>query len=146
VGLLHGGVRAELVEAAGWGAEVETTVDLAVTEPETPGGSSGPWRWQNFEGGRWFGAVAGGVQWAPEKTHLKLEAGGVYFTGPSYVVMPRVEWEVVPTLSFELGAAFIGGKAPPLVGGVPPLNAPMVPIGWMYTNVDQVFVGARWSL
>lgn len=144
VGVLHGGLRAELVEGAGWAAEVETLLEVVAGDAQTPAGGTGTWRWQGFQSGRWFAALAGGAHWAPEGSRLKLEAGGMVFTGPSYVIFPRIEWEAVHTLFLELGAAFVGGVAPP--GGTNfAANAQMVSLGWLYTDVDQVFVGVRWT-
>ena len=90
-------------------------------------------------GGRYWRGVAGGVHWAPEKLPIRAELGAVLFSGPSWLLAPRVEWQAARTLAFELGAALVGGPSPG------PLGAPNVAVGGLFSNVSQVFTGVRWS-
>lgn len=126
-------LRAELVESAGWAAEVESFFTMAVKEP------SNQFRHWYALDDRYLYGVAGGVAWAPEKTHLRFQLGGAAMAIATYVLMPRAEWEAVNTLFFELGAAFVEGRTPG------PLGSSNMPFGGFFTDVSQVFLGIRWS-
>jgi hypothetical protein len=142
VNVAHAGLRAELLEAAGWAAEVEAFAATALSDPSQAQAAGGPpLQWFSMENGRLWRGVAGGVHFAPEASHLRLELGGMVFSGPSYVVMPRVEWEPVKTLFLEAGAVFVEGPVPTLAELA---GSPTMSLGGLFTDVDQVFVGARW--
>ncbi len=134
VNMAQGGLRAELVEAAGWAAELEAFAMVALRDPSDPS-----LRWFAMEHGRWLRGVAGGVHWAPERAHLRLELGAAVVSGPSYVLLPHAEWEAIDAFYLELGAAIIDG---PVRG---PLGAPNVTPGGLFNDIDQVFMGVRWT-
>jgi hypothetical protein len=133
VGLAQFGLRAELVESAGWAAELETFFAVAVRQPSDP-----TLRWLGFDDRYQYG-VAGGAHWAPEKSHLRFEIGGAAMAVATFVIAPRIEWEAVNTLFLELGGAFVEGRHPG------PLGSYNMSLGGFFTDVDQVFLGVRWS-
>jgi hypothetical protein len=146
--LAQGGLRAELVDASGWAAVVEGMTIAALSVPSDPN-----FRWQtagnlrpgSTDQGRYWGGVGGGVHFAPPDTGLRFEVGGAYFNGPSYLVMPRAEWEAVKTVFLEVGAVFVGGPKPTnaaIATGF--AGMPNVSLGGLYGDVDQVFTGVRW--
>lgn len=132
--LVHAGLRAELVESSGWLAEVEAFGEYALTPPDDP-----IMQWFTMEQGRYWRGVAAGVHFAPEDMPFRLELGGVVFSGPTLVLMPRAQYEVATGFFVEAGAVFVEGPAPSA-------SSPMVSLGGMFDDVDQVFVGARWVL
>jgi hypothetical protein len=138
--LAQGGLRAEIVDGSGWASEVEGMAAAALSVP-----SDKNLQWMTADKGRYWAGVAGGVHFAPPDAGLKFELAGAYFTGPSYLVMPRVEWEAVKTLFLELGAVFVGGPTPSndairsLFAGTPHVS-----LGGLFHDVDQVFTGVRW--
>lgn len=145
--LVHGGLRAELVEVDGWSGAIETFVIVATrgpdeTVPQYPNEPGRSWlrepRWFGMENGRLQRGIAGGVQFAPEASGVRLELGGVAFTGPSYLIAPRVEWEALTRFYLELGAVFVGGPRP---GGP---GSPNVSIAGLFSDIDQVYTGVRW--
>ncbi len=142
--VVQGALRAELVDASGWAAEVEgfvlETLSAAPNLPPTLGSTATRYEWFTLQDGRYWSGVAGGVHYAPDGARFRLELGGVWFTGPTYAVLPRVEWEVVPTVFFELGGAFVGGPRPQT-----PLGSSLVSLGGLFTDVDQVYAGVRWT-
>jgi hypothetical protein len=142
VNLFHGGLRAEMVEQAGWSAAIETFVLVALSDPSFTPPDNRQWlrepRWLAMEGGRFNRGIAGGVQFAPEDTGLKFEIGAVAYTGPSYVLAPRIEYEALTRLYLELGGVFVAGPAP----GAP--GSPNVSLAGLYSDIDQVFLGLKW--
>jgi hypothetical protein len=87
------------------------------------------------EHGLLYGA-GGGLRWSPGPDGLKLELGGAALNGPTLVAVPRVEYELVPRLFAELGAAIVEGRRRP-----PELLDQS--LGYLYRNVSQVFTGLR---
>lgn len=136
--LVYGGLRAELVESAGWAAAIEAFITGAPDDPAPPAGGAPARRWMAFEHGRYFRGIAAGVHVAPEESRIRLELGGLVLSGPTYVVLPRFEWEALRRFYLELGAVVVGGPSPTAFG------VPNVSLGGLYDDVDQVFVGARW--
>lgn len=132
--LLHLGLRAELVDQSGWLAEVEVFGQYALSPPDDPA-----MQWFMMEQGRYLRGVAAGVHFAPEDAPLRLELGGVVFSGPTLVLMPRAQYAVATGFFLEAGAVFVEGP-------VPGASSPMVSLGGIFDDVDQVFVGARWVL
>lgn len=142
--LLHGGVRAEFTGSDELLAEVEAFAEYALNAPE--GTNAG---WYGFEKGRLLRGVAAGVHYVPEGLPLQFELGGVVFSGPTWVVMPRIQWEALPAFYVEAGLVVIEGPAPNLASPflpAPGAGASSVSLGGIYDDVDQAFVGARWLL
>jgi hypothetical protein len=140
--LVQLGLRAEVV-AGDLAAEVEMFGIAALSKPKDP-----TYQWLTLEKGRYFRGIAGGVHYELEASRLRFELGGGYLTGPTYLVMPRIEWEAVKTLYLELGAVFIGGRTP---NWTAPAGAPNafwgnanLSLGGLYSDADQVFTGVRW--
>jgi hypothetical protein len=140
--LVQAGLRAELVEHAGWNAAVEAFVQAALSDPSRSAPEGREWdrypRWIGMENGRLTRGIAGGVQFAPEDTGLKFELGAVAYTGPSYVLTPRIEWEALTRFYIEVGGVFVAGPTP---GG---LGSPNVSLAGLYSDIDQVFLGIKW--
>jgi hypothetical protein len=135
--MLYGGLRAELVESAGWAAAVEAFVTGTLSEPTRVIPSEPARRWMAFEHGRYFRGIGAGVHFAPEQSRVRLELGGLVLSGPTYVVLPRFEWEMLQRFYVEVGAVFVGGPTPVF-------GSPNVSLGGLYDDVDQVFLGAKW--
>jgi hypothetical protein len=133
VGVAQFGLRAELVESAGWAAEIETFFAMASRRPTDPS-----LRWFGFDDRYQYG-VAAGAHWSPEKSHWRFEFGGAAMAVATIVLAPRIEWEAVNTLFFELGGVFVQGSHPGVLGSY------NMSFGGFFTDVDQVFLGVRWS-
>jgi hypothetical protein len=138
VDMLYGGLRAELLESAGWAAVVEAFITGALRDPAPPAAGEAERKWMAFEKGRYFRGIAAGVHFAPEESRIRLELGGLVLSGPTYVALPRFEWEALRRFYLELGYVFVAGPAPGFFG------TPNVSLGGLYNDVDQVFLGVRW--
>lgn len=130
--LVHGGLRAELLESSGFVAAVEVFAEYATNTP-----SDRATQWYTMESGRYWRGVAAGMQYAPENTGLRLELGGLVFSGPTLALMPRAQYQIGTGWFLEAGAAVIEGPAPST-------QSPMVSLGGIFDDVDQAFVGVRW--
>ena len=61
-------------------------------------------------------------------------------TGFTWVLVPRLAYQLFDGLEIEFGSIFVEG--PP-----PPMNVtPHVAVGTLYDTTDQVFVGLSYSL
>jgi len=142
VDLLHGGLRAELVEHAGWTGAIELFALYATSDPDARAFGQREWlrlpRWFGMEDGRFQRGISGGVQFNPEDTGLRFELGGAAFTGPSYFIAPRIEWEALTRFYVELGGVFVGGPFPTVRG------SPSVALAGLYSDIDQVYLGLKW--
>lgn len=138
VDMLYGGLRAELLESAGWAAVVEAFITGALHDPAPAAPGEAERQWMAFEKGRYFRGLAAGVHFAPEESRIRLELGGVVLSGPTWVALPRFEWEALRWFYLELGYVFVAGPAPGFFG------TPNVSLGGLYNDVDQVFLGVRW--
>lgn len=138
VDMVYGGLRAELLESAGWAAVIEAFITGTLSEPSPPAAGEAPRQWMAFENGRYFRGIAAGVHFAPEESRIRVELGGVVLSGPTYVALPRFEWEMLERFYVELGAVFVEGTTPGFFG------TPNVSLGGLYDDVDQVFLGLRW--
>jgi hypothetical protein len=64
--------------------------------------------------------------------------------------MPRVQWRAIENLFVELGAVWIeGAHLPPAPQNPSPIRGATTTADWaiggLYSNVDQVFVGLKWT-
>jgi hypothetical protein len=123
-------LRAEFTESD-FGASVEALGAYALDEPAEP-----DLKWMLLEDGRFFRGLSAAVGWTAGKIALQLL--GLAASGPTYVIAPRVEWQALEKLYFELGLLVVEGPAPVALG------EPETSLGGIYDGIDQVFVGARW--
>ena len=133
VNMAQFGLRAEYVQGTEWAVVVESFFAVAMRNPTDP-----TLAWLGMDGRYQYG-VATGVHYTPEKSRLRFEFGGAALAVATYLLMPRIEWEALNSFFLELGGVFVEGKKPGPLGSHP------FSFGGLYTDVDQVFVGARWS-
>jgi hypothetical protein len=132
IDLLQLGLRGEYLEETGWIVVLEGFSAYAVNRP-------GPDReWMILEKGRFLYGAATHVGWTHKDAGLTLETGAAVFNGPSYLIAPRVEIRIVAEFYVEVGAFFVGGPKPKILGG------PHLALGGLYDGIDQIFVGLRW--
>ncbi|HEX4339352.1 MAG TPA: hypothetical protein VH062_25775 [Polyangiaceae bacterium] len=127
------GVRAEYVEGTEWAVVLESFAAIASRTPSNPA-----YAWIGFDGRNEYG-IAAAAHFTPEKSRFKFELAGAALAVSTYMVMPRIEWEALNAFFLELGGVFVEGTHPGPLGSHP------YSLGGLYTDVDQVFVGARWS-
>ena len=127
------GLRAEYVRGMEWAVVVESFLAMAMRNPTPP--SVG---WFGLDG-RYAYGVAAGAHFTPEKSRLRFELGGAALAVATYVIMPRIEWEALNAFFLELGGVWVQGRTPSSLG------VQNMSLGGLYNDVDQVFVGARWS-
>lgn len=139
--MAQGGLRAEFVQGTEWAVGLESFVAVALEQPSQQGIlGTRKLTWGTLEQGRYWKGVAGAVSWSPEKTGLRFDLAGIAFSGPSYAILPRAEWEAFTRVYFELGAVFVEGPWK----GAYTTAAPNISIGGFFSDVDQVFMGIRW--
>jgi hypothetical protein len=136
--LLYGGLRAEYAGTGAFAAALEAFIADAPQDPAAPAAGESQRAWMAFEHGRYFRGLAAGFQLAPEESRIRLEVGGLVLSGPTYVLLPRFEWEALKRFYLEVGGVVIGGPTPGIFG------LPTMSYGGLYNDVDQVFVGAKW--
>jgi hypothetical protein len=133
VDLMQAALRTEYVLGDTFLLGLEGFFVYAVDAPSDPARA-----WLTFAQGRYFGGGAGLIGWRIFESGFSIELGGGLFTGPSYLIAPRAEYEIIEGLSAEVGAYVIGGATPRVFG------APSLALGGLYDDVDQVFMGLRW--
>ncbi len=133
VNMAQFGLRAEYVRGTEWAVVVESFLAMAMRNPSAAGAG-----WFGMDG-RYAYGVAAGAHYTPEKSRLRFELGGAALAVATYVLMPRVEWEALNAFFLELGAVFVQGHTPFVLG------VPNTSLGGLYNDVDQVFIGARWA-
>jgi hypothetical protein len=121
------------VQGQQWAVVVEGFAAVASRNPSIPG-----YAWVGLDGRNEYG-VALAARYMPEKSRLRFELAGAALAIETYMAMPRIEWEALNAFFLELGAVFVEGARPGPLGSHP------YSLGGLYTDVDQVFVGARWT-
>jgi hypothetical protein len=129
--VVNAAVRAEYVASERWLASMEAFGYYALDEPA---GSNRAW--MNLEQGRFLRGIALAGRVAPFDIPVAVDGTLILVSGPTWFVAPRLEWEAVERLFFELGAFFVEGPRPGLT--------PDTAIGGIYDPIDQVYVGVRW--
>jgi hypothetical protein len=133
VDLMQAALRTEYVLGETLLIGLEGFFVYAVDAPSDPARA-----WLTFAQGRYFAGGAGLIGWRIFETGFTVELGGGLFTGPSYLIAPRAEYQIIEGLFAEVGAYVIGGETPRVPG------APSLALGGLYDDVDQVFMGLRW--
>jgi hypothetical protein len=143
--MVHGALRVELAQDESLLVGLETFAAYTLNAPM----NSGNHAWLTLMDGRYMMGAAVMTRWSPIDTGWTFEFSGVALNGPTFLATPRVQWRATETLYVELGAIWVeGAKLPP---GVPNFSArgTTTPVNWaiggMYTNVDQVFAGLKWT-
>jgi hypothetical protein len=129
--IVNAAVRAEYVASERWLASMEAFAYYALDEPGDPNRA-----WMTLEQGRFLRGIALATRIAPFDIPVALDGTLILVSGPTWFVAPRLEWEAVERLFFELGAFFVEGPRPSL--------EPEAAIGGIYDPIDQVYVGVRW--
>jgi hypothetical protein len=125
----HLGLRVEHAHGDLFGFLIEASASGTVDS----GGRSGAWLETHDR--HWYLALAGVAQLALDPVTIEL-AGGL-INGPSYLLAPRGELELLQGLYLEVGGYLVGaigtraGRGHSLAGD-------------LVEHADQVFVGARW--
>jgi len=131
--LAQAGLRLEYLRGEHLAVAAEAFVAYALHEPEGDGR-----QWLMLDGGRFLTGLGGLASWSPADLGLLFELGGGALSGPSYAVLPRVEYTIIAGLAAELGAALLFGPEPPETAG------PEFSLAGRYADADQVFVGLRY--
>jgi hypothetical protein len=131
--MLHGALKLEWLDSTENLLVVEAFVQHAV---HAPTGSDA--RWFAMDAHRLWKGVSALGRWTPLR-RLSLELAAVAFSGPSWLLAPRLQLEALSQLFLELGGFWVGGKK---ASGM--LSASRTSLGAVYDNVDQIFVGLRW--
>lgn len=131
---LHGGTRIEYAQSRVWLFVLEAFASYALSVPGDPAR-----RWAFLDSGRFF-LGAGSVLGYSTDFGLHVQLGGAWLSGPTYVLSPRVSYDIVDEVSVEAGAFIVEGDAPPM------LATPSLSLGGIYNTTDHVFVGLRCAL
>lgn len=136
--LVQFGLRAEYADGDVVGVGGEAFIAAALKSPNPNLNlANGAYLFFDHLGSTYFSqGVAVGGYYAPEKTPLRFELGGVLATGPSVLVFPRIQWEALTRFYLELGAGFVTGRGSIL--------SPNPTFGGAYGNIGQVFTGIRY--
>lgn len=94
--------------------------------------------WLMADRGRHLWGALGFCSWAMPQVGLTWELGIGAMSGPSYALLPRVQYEASSELFVEAGAQFINGDKPKN------LTVPKFSLGGRYDDTDQVYVGLRY--
>jgi hypothetical protein len=129
--VLHGGLRAELIEGETWLFAIEAAIehvldDLAAAERYA----------FSFER-RFLPSAVAFVACDLGDIGLRLELGGGLLPGLTYSILPRIEQELGSGLYLELGAVVLGG------GGSRLLDQPSASLGAIYEDTDHVYTGLK---
>jgi hypothetical protein len=115
-----------VIEAAAERAQADAAAATAVPDA----------RWLWLAGERWWFMVAGFASLAVGEATFRF--GGTLLNGPSYVLSPQADIELLDGFFAEIGAYVVGE-----FGSDGAVSAGVVP-GGLYDKVDQVFIGLRW--
>jgi hypothetical protein len=132
--MLQGGLRAEYVQSRTWLMAAEAFMQYAMSTPDDSHRG-----WMFYESGRFFRGV-GGIFGYTSDFGLHLEVAAAWLSGPTYIVQPRLSYDITDQLQVEAGVFVIGGQTPPMY------VTPILSLGGVYNNVDFGFVGLRLSL
>lgn len=146
--MVHAALRVELAPDETLQVGLESFVAYALSEPPRPDRQA----WLTLMDGRYMLGMALMARWSPAETGWTFEVSSAALHGPTFMITPRVQWQAIETLYVELGALWVEGASLP--ARVPaftedvrtPIRTPVDwAIGGMYSNVDQVFVGLKWT-
>lgn len=143
--MLHGALRLELAQDESLLVGLEAFAAYTLDPPKNPTNHA----WLTLMDGRYMMGTGLMARWSPVDTGWTFEFSGVAMNGPTVMVTPRVQWRALDTLYVELGAIWVeGAKRPPATQNFSPRGTSTSvdwAIGGMYTNVDQVFAGLKWT-
>ncbi|MDH5673001.1 MAG: hypothetical protein OEZ06_12675 [Myxococcales bacterium] len=131
----HASLRTERIVGQSWVLTLEAFGQYALTPPDDSAR-----RFMFMTEDRLLLGAAAFTAFAVPSAGLRMELGGGVLNGPSYLIAPRLELELVTLtegLFVELGAYILGGKRSP------DTTDPTLALGGRYSNVDQVFAGLR---
>lgn len=128
---LHG----EFLEGSEWIVALEGVAGYSLYvppyEPER--------EWLSLHRGRYLFGGASLIRWSPADSGWTFEVSAVVTNGLNYVVAPRIETRLIAELYAEVGVFLVGASAP---SGTY-IDQEIV-TGYLYEDIDQVFVGLRW--
>jgi hypothetical protein len=134
---VHGALSAEYIEEDAWIVSTEGFFAYALEEPRARASDPAPRAWYGLTPDRTLQGVAGMVRYMNDP--FSVELAGVWFTGKTVVVAPRIEWQATDPIALEPHLAFVDGEP------VPALGSPEVAVGGVYAETDLVFVGLRYK-
>ena len=117
-----------------WLFGVEAFAAYALSTPSDPNRG-----WMFFESGRFLRGIAGMFVFSSD-FGLVLQLGAAWLSGPSFVVAPRIGYDITSAFAIEVGAFIIEGQAPPAFA------TPILSLGGVWNSVDHVFAGIRLAL
>jgi hypothetical protein len=129
----HAAVRLNYARGEDFVLLIEGTASRAQSDAPTASGVPDA-RWLWLFGEHWFFSVAAYATLSLGEARLQL--GATILNGPSYLLSPQAEIELLDGFFVEVGAYVVGDIRPPASLGLVP--------GGMYDHVDQVFIGLRW--
>jgi len=132
--VVHAGARLEYTRSATWIATVEGFGAYALATPKDPERS-----WLFLEDGRLLHGIVGLLGYTTG-FGVTLQLSAAWLSGPSYMIAPRILFNLSPGLQLETGVFVIDGRSPPNFA------TPVLSIGGLWNNLDHVFVGLRASL
>lgn len=131
--LAHVGVRMNYAKGENFAFVMEASATRAgSTAAVATEQMDAKWLWL-FEERWWFMLASYATVTAGDTT---FSFAATAFNGPSYILSPKAEFQVLEGLSLELGAYFIGDLRPATATGLVP--------GSLYGHADQVFLGVHW--
>jgi len=143
--MLHGALRLELAQDESLLVGVEAFAAYTLSAPSRPDNHE----WLTLMGGRTMMGTGLMARWSPIDTGWTFEFSGVAMNGLTVMVTPRVQWRAWDTLHVELGALWVEGAELPAATQNFSSRGTTTTVDWaiggMYTNVDQVFAGLKWT-
>jgi hypothetical protein len=133
--VVHAGLRLNYTKGEDFVLVIEAAVDRAQADAAVATDAPDA-RWLWLAGDHWFFMVAGFASLAVGEATFRF--GATLLNGPSYVLSPQADIELVDGLYAEIGAYVVGE-----FGSEGAVSAGLVP-GGLYDAIDQVFIGLRW--
>jgi hypothetical protein len=133
--LAHAALRLNYTKGEDFVLVLEAAVERAQADAAVATGAADA-RWLWFAGESWWFMLAGFASLAVGEATFRF--GGTVLNGPSFVLSPQADIELVDGLFAEIGAYVVGE-----FGSEGAVSAGVVP-GGLYDAVDQVFIGLRW--
>lgn len=128
------GARLEYVHGSQLVSTLEAFGAYAVSRPTSTNRG-----WVALEDGRYLAGVVAAAAWESD-FGLRVGLGVLAMTGFTFILAPRVAYELFDGFELEVGSIIVEG--PP-----PPLNVtPHIALGTLYDTIDQVFAGLRYVL
>jgi hypothetical protein len=133
--VVQAGARLEWLQDTTWVLTTEMFASIAINLPDDPRRG-----WAFLEDGRLYRG-AGALLGYNTDFGLQLQLSAAWVSGPTWMVAPRIAYQVVSGLELEVGAFLVDGQRPPST-----FSTPILSIGGIFYNLDHVYVGLRGTL